>query len=369
VRVHHFYPKTRNIGDHFVQQGIERMIRRLVPDAAFELFNVNRRGEDGADYGLTRRAVERANRDADLIIVGGSNLYESAYRWRWGVHLDLQALEDLRVPVILLGIGTGSPFLSPPPKPSRRARREIRLLNERAILSGARDVTTRDWLRGLGVAKAELTGDPATFIFNQAARPGDRDGHVLVTLPPRRFWTSKRPFWKVRVRGRAMFRALVTLTRTLRDRGDRVVVAYNDPGDAELAHRLFAAEPHAEPVCPLSPERYFELLSGARAVVSGRLHTAVAAFSLGIPFVLLDTDQRTHGFARTYQLDGWAVSAASNDIDARLREQADRLLSGDGTPSWGELIERRERMHTRAMTLLDEALRVVSGSGRPPGRP
>jgi polysaccharide pyruvyl transferase WcaK-like protein len=191
---------------------------------------------------------------------------------------------------------------------------------------------------------------------------------VLVTLPPRRFWNCKRPFWKVWLRGRAMFRALVTLTRTLRTRGHRVVIAYNDPADAAVAHRLFAADRHAGPVCPSSPEEYFELLSEARAIVSGRLHTAVAAFSLGVPFVLLDTDQRTHGFARTYQLDGWAVSAGPGGIAARLRAQTDRLLSSDGTPSWDALIERRDRMHARAMTLLDEALRVVSASGATSGR-
>ena len=45
MQVHHYYPRTRNIGDHFVQQGIERMIRELRPDAAFKLFNVNSQGE------------------------------------------------------------------------------------------------------------------------------------------------------------------------------------------------------------------------------------------------------------------------------------------------------------------------------------
>ena len=93
MRIHHFYPITRNIGDHFVQRGIERMIRTLVPDAAFTSFNVNSRG-DAADYGLTRAAVERANGEADLIVVGGSNLYEGSYRWRWGVHLEADALKD-----------------------------------------------------------------------------------------------------------------------------------------------------------------------------------------------------------------------------------------------------------------------------------
>src|SRR5687767_7611268 len=211
MRIHHFYPKTRNAGDHFVQRGIERMMRELVPGAAFELFNVNSRGEDETGYGLTRATVERANREADLVIVGGSNLYEGSYRWPWGVHLEPDALGDLRVPLFLVGIGTGSGFLPRPHEPSARAKSEIRLLNERAAFSGARDVLTRDWLHRLGIAKAELMGDPATFIFNRAARRGVDGGHVLLTTPPLRFWAGKSQFWQVRRYGRAMFRATVSL--------------------------------------------------------------------------------------------------------------------------------------------------------------
>src|SRR5215217_4844605 len=170
MRVHHFYPKTRNVGDHFVQRGIERMIREVVPAATFTLFNVNSRGGDETGYGLTRANVERANREADLVIVGGSNLYEGSLRWPWGVHVEAGALERLRVPLFLLGLGTGSDFLARARRPSRRAREEIRLINERADFSGVRDAPTLKWLRDLGVSKAELTGDPATFIFKRPAR-------------------------------------------------------------------------------------------------------------------------------------------------------------------------------------------------------
>ncbi len=203
MRIHHFYPKTHNLGDHFVQRGIEAMVRRLVSAASFELFNVNRRGDDPQEYGLTRFAIERANSEADLIIVGGSNLYEGGYRWPWGVHLEVEALKNLRVPLFLLGIGTGSNFLTPPHQPTRRAAREIGLLNERAAYSGARDVLTYDWLQRLGVSNAQLSGDPATFIFNRPVSRPPSGAHVLLTLPPLRFWTSRRQFWKVRSRGRA----------------------------------------------------------------------------------------------------------------------------------------------------------------------
>jgi polysaccharide pyruvyl transferase WcaK-like protein len=359
MRVHHFYPKTQNIGDHFVQRGIERMMRELVPDAAFDLFNVNSRGEDKTDYGLTRATVERANRHADLIIVGGSNLYEGSYRWRWGVHLEPGALENLRVPLFLVGIGTGSNFLSEPHRPSRRAKSEIRLLNERAAFSGARDVITRDWLHQLGIAKAELMGDPATFIFNHPIRETRRDGHILITMPPLRFWSSRRKFMNVRVRGRAMFKALIDMARSLLEKGQKVVVVCNDEVDRRLGKTLFGE--WLSVVYPQSPEEYFQILSQSRAVVSGRLHTAVVSFSLGIPFILMDVDQRTRGFIKTYNLDDWSITPTRYGIEKRLREQTDRLLSDDAAPAWESFIRERDSMYARAMNLLRDALERETG--------
>jgi polysaccharide pyruvyl transferase WcaK-like protein len=356
MRIHHFYPKTHNIGDHFVQRGIERMIREIIPHAAFDLFNVNSRGEDKTGYGLTRETVARANREADLIIVGGSNLYEGSYRWPWGVHMEADALDDLRVPLFLIGMGTGSSFLSRPHKPSARAKREMRLLNDRAAFSGARDVLTRDWLHQLGISKAELMGDPATFIFNHAARSGGDGGHVLFTTPPLRFWASKNRFWQVRLRGRAMFRTTVALAQMLLGKGHEVVVACNDPADVKLARQLFGDRFAGRVVCPQGPEEYFQLLSGSRAVVTGRLHTAVVSFSLGVPFLLIDADQRTRGFVETYQLDDWTVRPSSNDFAACLEERTDRLLSDDVIRSWEPLVRKRDLMCERGMVLLRDAL-------------
>lgn len=357
MRIHHFYPKTRNVGDHFVQRGVAAMIREIVPDASFDLFNVNSRGEEET-YGLTRSTVERANREADLVIVGGSNLYEGSLRWSWGVHLEADALDALRVPLFLVGIGTGSAFLSRTHTPSARARREIRLLNDRAAFSGARDVLTRDWLRALGVAKAELMGDPATFIFNEPART--RDGHVLVTLPPLRYWSGRSRFLKVRLRGRAMFRAVVSLAHGLLAEGHEVLLACNDPADLKLARTLFGEWLDDGIVCPQSAEEYFSLLSASRAVVTGRLHTAVVSFSLAVPFVLIDADQRTRGFVETYGLDDWSVSPARADFASQLNERTDQMLGDDAPRRWEPLIRKRDLMRERSMELLRVALARVN---------
>ena len=361
--IHHFYPRTQNIGDHFVQRGISAMIRRLVPDATFQLFDVNSRGRDKSAYGLTQSAIERANDEADLVIVGGSNLYEGGFGWPWGVHLDPAALTQLRVPLFLLGIGTGSRFASALHKPSTRAKREITLLNELATLSGARDVATLDWLKELGVTNAKLMGDPATFVFNRPLQDKN-SGHVLVVMAPSRIASSKRQPWKAHTRGGAVFRALAGITRQLLQHGQKVIVVCNDPKDLPLAQQFFAGWLPNGVICPQAPEEYFQLLSESRAVISGRLHTAVVAFSLGIPFLLIDVDGRTNGFVKTYQLERWAVNASDPGIAERLSDQASRLLRGDEYANWQSLIERRNQMESVAISLLHEALDSIQKKAR-----
>jgi polysaccharide pyruvyl transferase WcaK-like protein len=358
MRIHHFYPRTPNIGDHFVQRGIAAMLRRIVPDATFKLFDVNSRGQDKKHYGLTQSAVQLANEEADLIIVGGSNLYEGGFRWPWGVHLDVEAIANLQIPLFLIGVGTGSDFGSPLHTPSARARFEIKLLNEHASLSGARDIVTLDWLHRLGVAQAKLSGDPATFIFNNPLQQTTRSGHVLITLPPRRTWSSKRNFWKVRTQGRPAYLALVELTRTLLKKGEQVVVACNDPMDLSVAQKLFNGWLPRPVVCPKTPEEYFELLSNSRASISGRLHTSVVAFSLGIPFLLVDIDQRTHGFLKTYEMETASVIPSRLGV-ARLNEQVDRLLRGEPTDWWESRIAKRNELYNQAMKLLETALEPI----------
>jgi hypothetical protein len=153
-----------------------------------------------------------------------------------------------------------------------------------------------------------------------------------------------------------MFRAVVSLATALLESGHEVVVACNDPTDVDLARRLFGERFAGRVVCPQTPEEYFRLLSESRAVVTGRLHTAVASFSLGVPFVLIDADQRTRGFVETYRLGDWAADPSRGDFAARLKEQTDRLLRGDGAESWELLVRERDLMYGRGMGLLRGAL-------------
>jgi len=349
------------VGDHFVQRGIASLIRRVVPQAEFETFDVNNRGGDQIAFGLTVEAAERANRAADFVVVGGSNLYEG--RDTLGIHVEPDFFKSLKVPLILLGIGTGSGFRSKPPRPSNAARDLLANLHRHAILAGARDVTTLQWLRQLGIEEACLIGDPATFIFNRTRQPAACGDHVVVTMPPIRFWnvTSRREYFDPR--RRRMFQALSLETRRLKRLGYRIVITCNDASDMESAGTLFGRDAADAVHCPATPEEHFDLLKRAKVVISGRLHTAVVSFSLGIPFALVDVDQRTSGFIRTYELEDWAIVPSLN-VGSSMSGIIDNLFDERFANRWEELIDSRNAMHSRALNLLSHALKAYCPSAR-----
>src|SRR5690606_27689850 len=121
--VHHYYPLgSDNVGDHLVARAIRQALRRHF--GAFEAVDmpVNDRYHGDRPIGLRGENIERSNQEADLIVVGGSNLLEprrlkkkTAGRPGWGVFTDARSIERIEKPLLLLGMGTGSDFGRPVP--------------------------------------------------------------------------------------------------------------------------------------------------------------------------------------------------------------------------------------------------------------
>src|SRR5207253_11005827 len=128
----------------------------------------------------------------------------------------------------------------------------------------------------------------------------------------------------------------------------------------DLARLLFDERLPHKMICAETPEQYFALLSVARAVFAGRLHTAVVSFSLGVPFVLLDVDQRTSGVIKTYGLQNWSAAPSLLGFSSRLTETIGRLFADNFAEEWEELVARRNAMHHQALDLLRHALKSMS---------
>src|SRR5688572_25760840 len=203
---------TENVGDLFIVDSLKRI---LSFDAA-RSFDVDPRKPLGPDV------IARINREADVAVICGTNLWyrhmPKAGRWMIG----LDDLRAIKVPIIPWGVGTTrhsgdcNDF-----EPETLA--QIRYIHESCAVGSARDVRTAEVLEQAGVRNVSMTGCPTLF-------------------------RSLSPSWKMRAKPRAK-KVVVTvrkgaarnvrkLLRELTGRGLEPVIAAQQDGDNFLARPI-----------------------------------------------------------------------------------------------------------------------------------
>ncbi|MDB5301901.1 MAG: polysaccharide pyruvyl transferase family protein [Phycisphaerales bacterium] len=327
--VHHYFPLgSENVGDHLVARAIRAAVRRHFGDAEFVDVPVNDRypGNDRT-LGLRADNVDRANAEADLVIVGGSNLLEARKPRRsglfgktggWGVFTDVESLDRLRVPLLLLGMGTGSSF-------GKRIRRyyppaidEVRLMHRKAFASAVRDVTTVDKLKEIGV-HTECTGCPVTFLTDRPVVPADPNLPLMVSFPPPRIVE--------RVGGESYLRGAMDYVQWLYDHGRQVVVTLHDTRDVEPARQW--VPPGVEVFCTANLDELIARFEQSSGVIGFRLHAALLGLGLGKPVIPVGVDWRGLAFIDTFEVRDLSTRAHRFGQAAKLRDLTLRLLAND----------------------------------------
>ncbi len=363
LTVHHYFPLgSTNIGDGLVARAIREAIPRHFGPCRFVDFPANDRypGNDRV-LGLRGDNLERTNAEAELVIVGGSNMLEARSRAAtefsagsagWGVFTDLDSIRQLRVPLLLLGMGTGSsfgrkvrPYLHP-------AVDEIRLLHQKAFAAAVRDLTTVEKLAEIGV-KIECAGCPVTFLTDRPVHcVDDADLPLLVSFPPPRIVE--------RAGGQSFMRSAMHYVQWLRERGTPLIVTLHDSEDLEPARRW--APKGVEIFCTNDLDSLIARFESCRGVIGFRLHAALLGLGLGKPVIPVGVDWRGIAFIETFGLGEFSVLATEPQPFAKMRLLTDRVLAGDAA-----LIQPLDRgksiFRERYERFLAEAARRFAGTG------
>jgi hypothetical protein len=324
--VHHYYPHgSGNVGDELVAQAIRRRLARTFGPARFVGCPVNDavRG-DPRKFGLRGANLERTNAEADLVIIGGSNLLEPRKPrgdagHDWGVFTDIESINRLRPPLLLLGMGTGSSFGKSIRPYSPRAAAEVRLLHERAFATAVRDRITVEELARIGV-RTECTGCPVTF-FTDREVTSAADRPLIVSFPPARIVK--------RFGGGQFMRGATRYLRDLSSSGVPLVITLHEPGDRPLAE---AAAPRGVEL--FATERVDELAArydDCCGVIGFRLHAALLGWGLGKPIVPVGVDWRGQAMIETFGLHDISIRPFRWGQFRKLRALTDRLLAGDAS--------------------------------------
>ena len=353
IVVHHYFPLgSANVGDGLVARAIRQATTRHFGDCDFIDFPANERypGSDRV-LGLCGENLARTNREADLVIVGGSNMLKARKPRRktmwgpvtggWGVQTDLDSIAQLRVPLLLLGMGTGSSFgkrIRPYRSP---AVDEIRLLHQKAFASAVRDRTTAEKLAEIGVS-SECTGCPVTFLTPRPVRAVEqRDLPLLVSFPPPRIVQ--------RIGGGSFMRQSMRYIQWLKDQGTPMVVTLHDTEDVQPAQEWVPKG--VEIFCTTNLDELISRFESCRGVIGFRLHAALLGLGLGKPVVPVGVDWRGIAFIQTFGLEDVSIRAMRMGQFSKLRALTGRLLSDDE-----ELIERLAQGKARFGARYDDFL-------------
>ncbi len=323
---HHYFPhRTPNTGDALVARAIRCALVKHFGPLRFVNFPANNRAgsaNNDKPCGLQGENLARTNAQADLVVIGGSNLLEPWSRGRWAVSTDANSLKSLRPPVLLLGMGTGSDYGRRIPRPRQPAASQMIALHRQAFASAVRDQPTADALYrlGLGPQAAVVTGCPVTFLTPAPITAvTDTNAPLHVSFPPPRIQRTRR--------GRRYFHAAMAYIARLRDRGVPLLVTLHDARD------VTPAQEHVPKGVDIwfkdNPDELIAAFSQCRGVIGFRLHAALLGYALGKPIVPVGLDWRGKGFIQTFDLQHHSIGDAPRHLSGRLDMLTEQLLNND----------------------------------------
>lgn len=347
LRVHHYCPHgTRNIGDDLVVLALRQALERWLGPCAFTTISASERGRiqtpevaatplvpkvtlgtRGASgvlpAGLCLENIERSNAEADLVLVGGSNLLEP----RKGRHrddcnipllLDGQAIERLRRPLLLAGMGTGSSFGKRIRAYTPRARHHLRTLFDRAFAHAVRDETTVKRLARIGI-HSHCAGCPVTFLTDRPVQLQDSGLPLLVSFPPTRILN--------RFLGPTFVQLALNYVKWLQAERVPFVVTLHEATDQEPARRLLPS--FIEVFYTEDLQALIARFEQCRGVVGFRLHAALLGMGLGKPIIPVGVDWRGLGFIKTIGADDISIRPFRLGQLKKLQRLTRRLLDND----------------------------------------
>jgi hypothetical protein len=366
-----------NVGDDFVREGLEFLLRRHFAGQELEFESIHKHAPITARHGFEwLRSRPLATRldpllplgltrdrvlEADLLVQSGAPVYW-VHDGPGGHCADNEWYRPLverrfgRKPgarLLNLAAGSCQPYHSDGSefRDSPRDRAFMVDFARRATLTTVRDALSQRILAEVGV-EAELI--PCTSIFARDQLGLEKAGDEFVIL---NYMPSGAHYRLGQAIDDARWeREFGAFQRWLGER-ERVVLACHDR--KELGHARRVA-PDAEHFHSERHEDYLELYSRAKLAIVNRVHAAFTVASFGTPAFIVGNDTRAR-MGREIGVDSVFVGEASAD---GLKERYDALLAGRRA-----FAERTAEIRKRALEAYLGAFRRVGLQASPPGAP
>jgi polysaccharide pyruvyl transferase WcaK-like protein len=336
-------PKGFNVGNDAIYVGMQHFLY----EAFGEVVNLvsipaTARYESVANAGLSARSIHEINQYGDGVIVGGGNLYENGE-----LDVGLDALRALQVPLMLFSISRGRIY-------NRRGElvdrtdvmpdRIISALNAKASISLARDNATGDYLKSIGIEKAQVGGCPTCFLDRVESRLPKLSGRDKTDV----LLSVRNPaLMNVSLQRQSEVHGDVTqIIELLRGRGYKDVrLLCHDHRDIAFASSFEGIDY----VYTGDVYSYLAMLRSCSLSVTYRLHAAIPCLSFGVPTIKISYDERALSLLDTIGFGEWNIDMVKTPtvVDA-VADRLDRLpelesIRQAARPAWDRSYETMSR--------------------------
>jgi polysaccharide pyruvyl transferase WcaK-like protein len=296
---------TGNVGDHFIDAAIRRLLR---DDVVYHSFSIRRP--------LVASDIEQIN-GTSCALICGTNLYQHD----WESALTTTNLERIKVPVIPFGVGSSAAKLDDT-LVSDETRTMIRAIHERCVLGGVRDNHAAQVVDRAGVKNVIVTGCPVLFWAGAASFPRITSRPRRKLILTARNWLMHR--WPDNVDHPVQ---IELLRRALSEFGERpYAFAVHEDFDRSLVELLKI--PSAAVLDSKDWREYERLYTDPDNVALAlRLHAGMLARANGLPAVFVGHDARTYAFCRLLGIE--CIDLFAPDCADRCIQLLERALNGE----------------------------------------
>jgi hypothetical protein len=311
MNIFFFRPTTRNIGNDIIGYATAELLYQVFGTAT-NIVSIP--ALKGLQFGgLTPRQVYDVNRLADVVVLGGGNLFENGQ-----ITYDAQAVDAMCRPMALIGLSHGRVYGRNGDLETRTdalSPAAIRHLVSRSAVSMVRDKASQKILKEMGV-EVVVGGCPTLFLPPKATDIEPTGDVIISVRHPFRMSVQPKMQWRIADDVRRLIAALQA------EFSRPVCLACHDYIDLEFA----AGFPNAAPIYFDDVGRYISALRNCKLHVSYRLHGFMPCLAFGSPSIHLSYDERGRSMLETVGMESWDVDLLrEKDCVAAVMDRVHKL--------------------------------------------
>ena len=326
--------KGYNIGNFAISLAIRKLLQEIYRDVTVVTYPAHGTTESG----LNKKIIYEANQWCDGIIVGGGNLYENNE-----LYIDFNALESLRVPLVLFSISLGKIY-SKGPLLARRTdvmpNNYLINLHKYSSNSLTRDIATQSHMESIGIRNSILGGCP-TLRLNQLVKkeslPKFEDKKVLISIRNPELMNIPR---SLKTNMPSIVSNICSLVK--RKYKTKPLLLCHDQRDIGFASSFSDAEFYFTS----DIYEYLGLLNSSDLLISMRVHATLPCLSYGVPVINLSYDERGISLLKTIGYSSWDINLVEEEsnVENLLVDRMDNLnklksMRESSAMIWDELLK------------------------------